>query len=53
MFHHNIAKLLFLCKQAHPDLQMSVAFLSTNVKSPDEDDYKKFARVLHYLCRMV
>ena len=25
-FHHNMAKLLFLCKWAHPDLQMAVAF---------------------------
>ena len=43
MFHHNVAKLLFLCKWAHPDLQTSVAFLSTCIKSPDEDDYKKLA----------
>ena len=53
MFHHNIAKLLFLCKQACPDLQMSVVFLSTCVKSPDEDGYKKLAQVMHYLCGMV
>ena len=49
MFHHNMAKLLFLCKWAKPDLQTAVAFLSTRVKSPDEDDYKKLTRSMHYL----
>jgi hypothetical protein len=29
MFHHNVAKLLFLCKQARPDIQTAVAFLCT------------------------
>eukprot|EP00957_Ditylum_brightwellii_P182843 13927857-Ditylum_brightwellii.AAC.1 len=27
--HHNIAKLIFLCKRARPDIQTSIAFLST------------------------
>ena len=46
MFHHNVAKLLFLCKWAWPDLQTAVTFLCTWIKSPDEDDYKKHARVM-------
>eukprot|EP00957_Ditylum_brightwellii_P080266 6105222-Ditylum_brightwellii.AAC.1 len=41
LFHHVVAKLLFLCKRARPDLQTSVAFLSTRVKEPDVDDKKK------------
>ena len=49
MFHHNIAKLLFLCKWARPDIQMAVAFLMTRVVVPDEDNYKKLARVMRYL----
>ena len=36
-----IAKLLFLCKRAHPDIQTAVAFLTTRVMAPDEDNYKK------------
>lgn len=40
-FHHNVAKLLFLCKRVRPDIQTTVAFLSTRVKEPDDDDYKK------------
>ena len=49
MFHHNVAKLLFLCKRARPDIQTAVAFLTTRVMAPDEDDYKKLARVMRYL----
>ncbi len=48
-FHHNVAKLLFLCKRARPDIQTAVAFLCTRVKAPDKDDYKKLARVMRYL----
>jgi hypothetical protein len=49
LFHHIVAKLLFLCKRARPDIQTAVAFLCTRVKSPDHDDYKKLARVIRYL----
>ena len=49
MFHHNVAKLLFLCKRARPDIQTAVAFLCTRVKGPDSDDYKKLTRVMKYL----
>jgi hypothetical protein len=49
MYHHNTAKLLFLCKRARPDIQTVVAFLCTRVKNPDEDDYKKLTRVMRYL----
>jgi Reverse transcriptase (RNA-dependent DNA polymerase) len=39
MFHRNVAKLLFLCKRARPDIQTAVSFLCTRVKAPDDDDY--------------
>ncbi len=48
-FHSMTSKLLFLAKQERPDIQVAVAFLTTRVKSPDEDDYKKLARVIRYL----
>ena len=41
LYHHNVAKLLFLCKRARPDVQPATAFLSTRVKTPDVDDCKK------------
>ena len=46
LYHHNTAKLLFLCKRARPDLQTAVAFLCTRVKKPDVDDYKKLCRTM-------
>ena len=48
-FHHIVAKLLSLCKQAQLDIQTSVSFLCTQVKAPDTDDYKKLAWVIRYL----
>jgi hypothetical protein len=49
IFHHIVAKTLFLCKRARPDVQTAVAFLCTRVKAPDEDDYKKLTRMIQYL----
>eukprot|EP00978_Attheya_sp_CCMP212_P009535 scaffold22554_cov58-Attheya_sp.AAC.1 len=49
LFHHNVAKLLFLCKRARPDIQTAVSFLCTRVKGPDQDDYKKLTRLVKYL----
>jgi hypothetical protein len=49
LFHHNVAKLLFLCKRARPDIQTAVSFLCTRIKAPDADDYKKLTRVMRYL----
>jgi hypothetical protein len=53
IFHHNVAKLLFLCKRARPDIQTSVTFLCTRVKAPDADEYKMLARTIKYLQGMV
>ena len=44
-----VAKSLFLCKIARPDLQTAVAFLCTRVKVPKENDYKKLIRMVQYL----
>jgi len=48
-FHSLTAKLLFLAKRGRPDIQTAVAFLTTRVKQPDNDDYKKLVRVIRYL----
>jgi len=50
LFHHLVAKLLYLSRRTIQDIQMAVAFLCMRVKSPDEDDYKKLTRVMQYLC---
>jgi hypothetical protein len=41
-------KLLFLCKRACPELQTTIAFLTTWVKWPDTNNYKKLSRVIKY-----
>jgi hypothetical protein len=48
-FHHTVAQLLFMATRARRDIQTAVAFLTTRVKSPDEDDWGKLKRVLKYL----
>ena len=42
-------KLLFLCKRAQTDILNGVAFLTTRVREPDEDDNKKILRILKYI----
>ena len=48
-FHTKTAQLLFLSARARRDIQLAVAFLTTRVKQPDEDDWGKLRRVLKYL----
>jgi hypothetical protein len=48
-FHHTVAQLLFMSTRARQDIQTAVAFLTTRVKSPDEDDWGKLKQVLKYL----
>jgi hypothetical protein len=45
-YHHLMAKLLYLCKRAHPDLQTVVSFLMMQVTQPDEYDWKKLAQCI-------
>ena len=49
IFHHLVAKLLYLCKRVRPDIMTAVAFLTTRVSKPDVDDYRKLARCIKYL----
>jgi hypothetical protein len=48
-FHHSVAQLLFATTRAIKDIQHTVAFLTTRVKSPDEDDWMKLKRLLKYI----
>ncbi len=48
-FHHTVAQLLFMATRARRDIQTAVAFLTTRVKNPDEDNWGKLKRVLKYL----
>jgi hypothetical protein len=49
VFHPTIAKLLFVAKRGRQDILLAVSFLTTRVKMPDEDDWKKLIRLLSYL----
>lgn len=49
VFHHNVAKALFLSKRARPNTQTPVAFPCTRVKGPDVNDHKKLKRMMQCL----
>jgi len=49
LFHHFVAKLLYLCKHTRQDIQTAVAFLCTRVCDPDTDDYEKLTKVMQYI----
>ncbi len=48
-FHHAAAQLLFLSARARRDVQPATAFLTTQVRCPDEDNWGKVKRLLGYL----
>jgi hypothetical protein len=49
VFHTFVAKALFLSKRARCDIQPVIAFLTTQVRSPNEDDWDKLCKMMHYL----
>ena len=49
LYHHLVAKLLYLGKRTRPDLLTAISFLCTRIQSPDVDDFKKLGRCLRYL----
>ncbi len=48
-FHTSVAQGLFLCKRARPDINPVIAFLTTRVKAPTEEDWKKLVRLMLFL----
>ena len=48
-FHTFVAKGLFACKRARPDIHTAIAVLCTRVKEPNENDWKKLVDVMLYL----
>ena len=48
-FHTIVAKGLFACKRARPDIHMAIAFLCTRVKHPTMEDWEKLIRLLKYI----
>ena len=48
-FHHIVAKALYITKQARPDLCVAIAFLTTRVRDPTVEDWKKLYHMICYL----
>ena len=49
IFHTIVARSLFASKRGRPDTLPTVGFLCTRVREPDEDDWKKLARLMCWL----
>jgi hypothetical protein len=47
-FHTIVAKGLFACKRARPDIHPTIATLCTRVRSPTTEDWAKLIRLLKY-----
>jgi hypothetical protein len=48
-FHYSVVQLFFATTRSRKDIQHTVAFLATRVKSSDEDDWMKLKRLLKYI----
>ena len=49
IFHRFVAKLLFACKRARPDMQTATAILCTRVQEPNQDDWAKLCQCMKFL----
>ena len=45
-FHHAVAQLLFTEIRCRKGTQTDIDFLTTRVRNPDKDDWKKLRRLL-------
>jgi hypothetical protein len=48
-FHNLVAKTLCVSKHARLDVSTAIAFLTTRVRAPDVDDWKKLSHLMEYL----
>ena len=48
-FHRFVAKCLFLCKRARPDMQLTTVALCTRVKLPGRNNWNKLVQVMKFL----
>jgi hypothetical protein len=49
IFHTFVAKGLFLCKRARPDIEQAILVLCTRVRDLNQADWEKLMRVMKYL----
>ena len=48
-FHNLVAKTLYVSKHARPDVSTAIAFLTTMIRAPDVDDWRKLSHLMEYL----
>jgi hypothetical protein len=48
-FHNITAKGIYVTKRARPDISLSIVFLTTRVKGPDIDNWRKLCHLVEYL----
>jgi hypothetical protein len=48
-FHTIVVKALYIIKRARPDISLAIAFLMTQVRSPDIEDWEKLHHLMEYL----
>jgi hypothetical protein len=48
-FHNLVAKTLYATKRARPDTCTAIAFLTTRVRAPDNNDWKKLIHLMRYI----
>ncbi len=48
-FHNIVAKTLYPVKRARPDALVAIAFLTTRVRAPDVDNWRKLGHMIEYL----
>ena len=44
-----MAKILYVSNRARPDVSTAIAFLTTRVRAPDVDDWRKLSHLMEYL----
>jgi hypothetical protein len=48
-FHKSTAQGLFLCKRGRPDISPVIAYLTTRVKNPNQEDWMKLTKMMKFL----
>ena len=52
-YHTFTAQGLFICKRGRPDISPAIAYLTTRVKNPNQDDWNKLVRMMKFLKQTV
>ncbi len=48
-FHNLVAKTLYATKRARPATCTAIAFLTTRLRAPNQDDWRKLSRLMKYV----